>query len=70
MTNDAAADVRRQHPAGALPLYVSVQVEIAWGKLGGQAAFIGIDQDIARLNIAMNDEMLMRVLDRRAHSAK
>ncbi|MDB4870679.1 MAG: hypothetical protein JWL97_1683 [Gemmatimonadales bacterium] len=46
MTNDAAADVRRQHPAGALPLYVSVQVETAWGKLGKQAAFIGIDQDM------------------------
>jgi hypothetical protein len=46
MTNDAAADVRRQHPANALPLYVSVQVETAWGKLGRQAVFIGIDQDM------------------------
>ena len=46
MTNDAAADIRRQHPASALPLYVSVQVETAWGKLGKQAAFVGIDQDM------------------------
>jgi hypothetical protein len=46
MTNDAAADVRREHPASALPLYVSVQVETAWGRLGRQAAFIGIDQDM------------------------
>jgi hypothetical protein len=46
MTNDAAADIRRQHPATALPLYVSVQVETAWGKLGKQAAFAGIDQDM------------------------
>ena len=45
MTNDAAADIRRQRPASALPLYVSVQVETAWGKLGKQAAFVGIDQD-------------------------
>jgi hypothetical protein len=46
MTNDAAGDIRRQHSASALPLYVSVQVETAWGKLGGQAAFAGIDQDM------------------------
>jgi hypothetical protein len=46
MANDAAADVRRQHPAGALPLYVSVQVETAWGKLGKQSTFAGIDQDM------------------------
>ena len=46
MTNDAAADIRRQHPASALPLYVSVQIETAWGKLGKQSAFVGIDQDI------------------------
>ena len=46
MTNDAAADIRRQRPASALPLYVSVQVETAWGKLGKQAAFVGIDQDM------------------------
>jgi len=46
MTNDAANDIRKQHPAAALPLYVSVQVETAWGKLGRQRAFAGIDQDL------------------------
>jgi hypothetical protein len=46
MTNDAANDVRRQHSSAALPLYVSVQVETAWGKLGKQRAFAGIDQDL------------------------
>ena len=46
MTNDAANDVRRQHPAATLPLYISVQVETAWGKLGKQRAFAGIDQDL------------------------
>jgi hypothetical protein len=46
MTNDAAADIRRQPSSSALPLYVSVQVETAWGKLGKQAAFVGIDQDM------------------------
>jgi hypothetical protein len=46
MTNDAAADVRRKRSSSALPLYVSVQVETAWGKLGKQAGFVGIDQDM------------------------
>ena len=46
MTNDAAGDIRWQHSASALPLYVSVQVETAWGKLGRQSAFAGIDQDM------------------------
>ena len=46
MTNDAANDVRAKHPAASLPLYVSVQVETAWGKLGKQRAFAGIDQDL------------------------
>jgi hypothetical protein len=46
MTNDAAADIRRQRPASALPLYVSVQVETAWGGLLKQGAFVGIDQDM------------------------
>jgi hypothetical protein len=46
MTNDAAADIRRTRPSNVLPLYVSVQVETAWGKLGKQATFVGIDQDI------------------------
>ncbi len=46
MTNDAATDVRRQHPASVLPLYVSVQIETAWGKLGKQGSYVGIDQDL------------------------
>lgn len=48
MTNDAAADVRRTHTASALPLYASIQVETAWGRLGrqGGAGFVGIDQDL------------------------
>jgi hypothetical protein len=46
MTNDAAADIRRKRPSSALPLYVSMQVETAWGKLGKQAGFAGIDQDM------------------------
>ena len=46
MTNDAAADIRRSRPASALPLYVSVQVETAWGKLGKQGSYTGIDQDL------------------------
>ena len=46
MTNDAATDIRRQHPASALPLYASVQVETAWGKLGKQVSYVGIDQDL------------------------
>jgi hypothetical protein len=46
MTNDAAADLRRTHSAAVLPLYVSVQVETAWGKLGKQTPFVGIAQDL------------------------
>jgi hypothetical protein len=46
MANDAAADIRRSRSATALPLYASVQVETAWGKLGGQNRFAGIDQDL------------------------
>jgi hypothetical protein len=46
MTNDAAADIRRQRPASPPPLYVSVQVETAWGGLLKQSAFVGIDQDM------------------------
>ena len=46
MTNDAASDIRRTRPSSALPLYVSVQVETAWGKFGKQATFVGIDQDM------------------------
>ena len=45
MTNDAAKEVRRSRSAAALPLYVSVQVETAWGRLP-QRAFVGIEQDL------------------------
>ncbi len=46
MANDAAADIRRSRSATALPLYASVQVETAWGRLGGRNSFAGIDQDL------------------------
>jgi hypothetical protein len=46
MTNDAASDIRHSRSAALLPLYVSVQVETAWGKLGRQGAYVGIDQDL------------------------
>jgi hypothetical protein len=46
MASDAAADIRRSRSASALPLYVSVQVETAWGKLGGQGSYTGIGQDL------------------------
>ena len=46
MTNDAAADLRARNVT--TPLYVSVQVETAWGRLAGSgsAAYIGIDDDL------------------------
>ncbi len=46
MANDAAADIRRSRSAAVLPLYASVQVETAWGKLGGPKSFVGIEQDL------------------------
>ncbi len=46
MTNDVASDIRRSRSASALPLYVSVQVETAWGKLMQQGGYVGIDQDL------------------------
>lgn len=46
MTNDAATDIRRTRSAAALPLYVSVQVETAWGRLGQKGDFVGIAQDL------------------------
>lgn len=49
MTNDAASDIRHSRSAVALPLYVSVQVEAAWGRLGifaEQRPYVGIDQDV------------------------
>ena len=46
MTNDAAADLRARNVT--TPLYVSVQVEVAWGRLGvgGTPTFVGIDEDL------------------------
>jgi hypothetical protein len=48
MTNDAASDIRRSRSAAVLPLYVSVQVETAWGRLGmvEHRTYVGIDQDV------------------------
>lgn len=45
MANEAAADIRRSRPASALPLYASVQVETAWGKLP-RGPYAGIDPDL------------------------
>lgn len=46
MTRDAAADVRASPSGRALPLYISVQVETAWGRLGPQKNYTGADRDI------------------------
>lgn len=43
MVNDAALEVRAL--SNRPPLYVSVQVETAWGRLGGTGSFVGIEQD-------------------------
>jgi hypothetical protein len=43
MTNAAADDVRVVD--AARPLYVSVQVETAWGRLGGPHVYVGVDRD-------------------------
>ncbi len=43
MTNAAAADLRAQ--ATAARLFVSVQVETAWGRLQGTTQFLGVEQD-------------------------
>ena len=45
MANDAAADVRAAAPA--VPLYVSVQAEVAWGRQLATPAYAGIEQDLA-----------------------
>lgn len=46
MTNDAVPDV--EIPDGPV-IYVSVQAEVAWGRLGfgGATSFVGIDRDLA-----------------------
>jgi hypothetical protein len=43
MTNAAAVEVKAAEPT--VRLYVSVQVESAWGGLQGTGQFIGVDQD-------------------------
>jgi hypothetical protein len=43
VANDAAADVRAVDPD--VRLFASVQVETAWGVLGGGGAYAGIDRD-------------------------
>jgi hypothetical protein len=44
MTNDAAADIHSRD--AARPLYVSLQVDAAWGRLGGASGtYIGVAQD-------------------------
>lgn len=45
VANDAAADVRARD--ANVSLYVSVQVEVAWGVLGGTGTYAGIAQDLA-----------------------
>lgn len=44
MVNAAALEVRALNDRP--PLYVSVQVETAWGRLGGSGTFAGIEQDL------------------------
>ena len=45
VANDAAADIRAVDPA--VKLYVSVQVEVAWGRLGGGSTYVGVATDLA-----------------------
>jgi len=45
VANDAAADVRAVDPL--VKLYVSVQVEVAWGRLGGGSTYMGVATDLA-----------------------
>jgi hypothetical protein len=45
VANDAAADVRAVDPT--VKLFASVQVETAWGALGGTGTYVGVAQDRA-----------------------
>ncbi len=45
MTRAAATEVRSTSPD--LPLYVSVQADAAWGRLGGTSQYLGVEQDFA-----------------------
>ena len=44
MTNAVVPSLRAQHTSAKL--YVSVQVDVAWGRLQGTTTFIGIDRDL------------------------
>ena len=44
MTNAAAPRIR---DVSLSPLYVSVQVELAWGRIGGGNTYVGVAQDLA-----------------------
>ena len=46
MTRDVATDIRASRRGRTLPLYISVQVETAWGRLGQRRAYVGIDEDL------------------------
>lgn len=46
MTRDAATEIRATRHGKTLPLYISVQVETAWGRLGQRTNYIGIDADL------------------------
>lgn len=46
MTRDAAAEIRASRHGRTLPLYISVQVETAWGRLLQRGAYVGIDNDL------------------------
>jgi hypothetical protein len=43
MTADAARDIRADAPS--LPIFITVQVETAWGRLQGTNQYIGVEQD-------------------------
>ena len=43
MTNDAAREVRADAPT--LPLFITIQVETAWGRLQGTTTYLGVEQD-------------------------
>jgi hypothetical protein len=46
MTRDASKEIRASPHGSALPLYISVQVETAWGRLLQRGSYVGIDADL------------------------
>jgi hypothetical protein len=50
MTNAAAADVHAAAPS--VPLYVSVQAEVAWGRHLATPAYVGVETDLADFGFA------------------